>query len=446
MIRNRLLLALFSGSLCLALAACGGGSGGTGPAAAPVTSVSGGATVKPGTETGTDSGTGIPYEASVVTLPQSGVVNPGLVAAVRDAAAWNALWSQYAGSSTQAPLQPDFSSKMVIAVIPGGASPCDKYAVAAVRQKSGPARIEVEYSVTPPPADTACIASLAFPALFIVVPRSDLPAVAVQAAALPAGQPVVRSGWRHGFIKCEQDCETSVEITKDGAAFHSYAAAGVQPSGRGLWGKVSAAEWDALASSLNTLPDVMIGCPGCADEGVEWVEVEQGGMKKRLAFNCGTDIPGAPVFQQAVRSIRERLAAGLGLADPCSPGTIAFESIPPAVFTSSIGDKRSVTVRDDQAWNALWKEHVGGRTDVPAPSIDFSQRMVLAVFLGNESISCGSMNIESVHQRSNPDRVEVGYRVVDPGPNVMCIAANINQYAFVTVAASSLPVEFVRLP
>lgn len=125
---------------------------------------------------------------------------------------------------------------------------------------------------------------------------------------------------------------------------------------------------------------------------------------------------------------------------------IASERIAPGVFTSAIAEKRTAVIRDDAAWNALWQEHVGQSRSAPLPPVDFSQRMVLAVFLGRESVTCGSMSIEHVYRRSNPERLEVQYRVVDPGPNVVCIAANVNQSSFVSVPVSSLPVEFVKLP
>jgi hypothetical protein len=124
---------------------------------------------------------------------------------------------------------------------------------------------------------------------------------------------------------------------------------------------------------------------------------------------------------------------------------LSVERIATGVFTSAIADKRFVVVKDSAAWSSLWQEHIGSRPAAPLPSVDFTQRMVLAVFLGRESVTCGSMSIDSVVQRSNPDRLEAQYRVVDPGPNVTCVAANVNQSSFVSVPASALPVEFVRL-
>jgi hypothetical protein len=132
---------------------------------------------------------------------------------------------------------------------------------------------------------------------------------------------------------------------------------------------------------------------------------------------------------------------------PAPPVTrIGFERIPPGVFTSAIAEKRTVVIKDTAAWNTLWQEHTGPSRTAPLPPVDFSQRMVLAVFLGRESATCGSMSIENVLQRGNPDRIEAQYRVVDPGPNVVCIAANLNQSSFVSMPVTTLPVTFVKLP
>jgi hypothetical protein len=130
-----------------------------------------------------------------------------------------------------------------------------------------------------------------------------------------------------------------------------------------------------------------------------------------------------------------------------SEGDIAFSKLEPTIFASAIEDKRFVAIRNSTDWLGVWNQHVANLKPAPAaPAVDFSQHMVLGVFIGNESVTCGSTNIEKVSKRNNPERIEVGYRITDPGPNVMCIAAHINQHSLVTVPASSLPVEFVKLP
>jgi hypothetical protein len=263
----------------------------------------------------------------------------------------------------------------------------------------------------------------------------------VQASVPSADELVIRSGWSFGF--CLENCEGTAEIRQGGATLRVSGKKEAALPQASVWGAVAAKEWEALAASFQTLPDMTIGCPDCADEGREWIEVEHKGSKKRLVTSCSVLVPEAQQFQQGVRTIRSRLAVALGLPQVCDPDRIGFQRVEPDVFTSRIADKRFVTVRDVAAWTALWNEHAGGQ--VAVPSIDFSAEMVAGVFMGRESATCGSTTIESVRRRSDPARIEVGYRVVDPGPNVMCIAAAINQHALVTLPASSLPVEFVKL-
>jgi len=53
-------------------------------------------------------------------------------------------------------------------------------------------------------------------------------------------------------------------------------------------------DWETLEASIDAKVlaalDVRTGCPGCADEVVNWVEVEfSDGTKKRGAYNAGTE-------------------------------------------------------------------------------------------------------------------------------------------------------------
>ncbi|HYD59554.1 MAG TPA: hypothetical protein VEC35_04330 [Noviherbaspirillum sp.] len=435
--RHRFLLAALSASAALLLAACGGGSGG------PSTTVNGASTLVPDTNILPQAATGVPFEHFSPALSQTAITEKRTVVA-RDADAWQKLWAEHAGTGiANRPLPPvDFSKNMVIGVYLGASGACDGLSIEAVKKKEGPAHLEVTWKHTPPPPDIACIAVVVNRAVLATVPKSELPVEFVQAPADTDDALVIRSGWSFGM--CLENCEGQAEIRQDGATLTVKRRKDPNLPEASVWDAVSAKEWEALTASFQTLPDMVIGCPDCADEGREWIEVEHKGSKKRVDISCNVVIPEAQRFQESVRAIRSRLAVALGLPEICNPGAIDFERIEPTVFTSEITDKRFVAVRDAAAWTALWNEHTGGRVAVPA--IDFSQKMVAGVFIGRESVPCGSTAIESVRRRNNPDRIEVGYRITDPGPNVMCIAAVLNQYSLVTLPVSSLPVEFVKLP
>jgi len=428
---SRLLLAALSAVLLAA--GCGGGSGSAGATAGGLGTFAPTSNILPQSEAG------VPYAQFSAPLSQTAIAERRMVT-VRDAEAWNRLWAEHAGPGLVHRPTPevDFSKKMVIGMFFGAGSACDSFGIDTVKRKDGPPRIEVAWKQAPPPE--VCAAAVVNHAVLITVPASALPVEFVPAQEA-ASDLVVRSGWSFGF--CLDKCEGKAEIRQDSATLRVTDGKQSTQQERAVWGAVTRQEWETLLATFDTLPDVTVGCPDCADEGREWIEVEHKGSRKRLDMSCGVAVPEASRLQETVRVIRARLSVALGLPEFCNPGSIAFERIAPSLFSSEIAEKRFVAIRDAAAWTALWHEHSAGRA--PLPAVDFSQQMVAGVFMGGESIPCGSTSIESVRRRSNPDRIEVGYRVLDPGP-VACIAAVINQYALVTLPTSPLPVEFVRLP
>jgi hypothetical protein len=47
---------------------------------------------------------------------------------------------------------------------------------------------------------------------------------------------------------------------------------------------------------------------------------------------------------------------------------------------SGVDRAQQVVIRTDAEWQRLWRDHAPGR---PAPAVDFTKQMVLAVFLGS---------------------------------------------------------------
>jgi hypothetical protein len=67
-------------------------------------------------------------------------------------------------------------------------------------------------------------------------------------------------------------------------------------------------DWDDLKSFLDAKVlaafSGRIGCPGCADEMVEWVEVEfSDGTKKSVSYNLGNGPPPIAALLQKIRGI-----------------------------------------------------------------------------------------------------------------------------------------------
>jgi protease stability complex PrcB-like protein len=84
-------------------------------------------------------------------------------------------------------------------------------------------------------------------------------------------------------------------------------------------------------------------------------------------------------------------------------GLAVLQAVVPPVRSLDKGSRseivvaRQVTIRDQDAWTALWQEHAASRQ---RPAVDFSSEMVVAVFLGTRPTAGFAAEI-------------VGYRAVD---------------------------------
>ena len=75
---------------------------------------------------------------------------------------------------------------------------------------------------------------------------------------------------------------------------------------------------------------------------------------------------------------------------------------------SGIEEARNVVVKDQSAWEALWKAHKSTVTPrPPTPAVDFSTHHVVGVFLGNRMNGCYGVKIDRVHQEGG--RIIVRY-------------------------------------
>jgi hypothetical protein len=156
-----------------------------------------------------------------------------------------------------------------------------------------------------------------------VQPRSIALAVVVMTLAAAcddssSGLSVIRSGWVHN--QCgETYCEGEVAITNQTTTFTADPRTGSTASQLVVSEATSVDEWRALEREIDTLPDedLVIGCPGCADEGVEWIEFERSGTRVNVLFSCGATVSGAEAIQVQVRGTRNRLATMVGLGGIC---------------------------------------------------------------------------------------------------------------------------------
>lgn len=124
------------------------------------------------------------------------------------------------------------------------------------------------------------------------------------------------------------------------------------------------------------------------------------------------------------------------------PIAIPYQEVLPVV-DSAISEPRFVVIRDVTAWDALWNAHTANLAPRPErPAINFSQNMVIGVFLGSHSNSCYRVTIESVVQFFSPSRIEVVYHETVPAAGAICATVITNPSSMVIVPYSTLPVEF----
>jgi hypothetical protein len=105
---------------------------------------------------------------------------------------------------------------------------------------------------------------------------------------------------------------------------------------------------------------------------------------------------------------------------------------------SDIVLSRQVVVRDEDAWQALWKEH--GVTKLP-PKVDFSSTMVVGVFLGSRPQSGYGVQISRAYTEGG--NLVVEYVVRKPEPGAMTAQVVTAPYILVQVPEHAGPVRFV---
>jgi hypothetical protein len=107
---------------------------------------------------------------------------------------------------------------------------------------------------------------------------------------------------------------------------------------------------------------------------------------------------------------------------------------------SGVHVARNVVVKDQASWAALWAEHVGKGS--LAPTVDFNQQMVIAVFLGDLYQPCYTMRFDNV--TSDTRQLTLRYTIVPPPMGMMCTANVATMATLVAVDRSDLPVVVVR--
>lgn len=114
-------------------------------------------------------------------------------------------------------------------------------------------------------------------------------------------------------------------------------------------------------------------------------------------------------------------------------------------FISGIAMEQNVVIQDASAWAALWEKHKKNHVPVPAlPSIDFSQQIILGVFLGTRPTGCYSVLIQRIY--TDGGTVFVEYKESTPSADAICTQALTAPSELVAVPRMGQPVVFLKSP
>ena len=101
----------------------------------------------------------------------------------------------------------------------------------------------------------------------------------------------------------------------------------------------SKSDWNELAAlvdfqKFNSLPD-NIGCPGCADAPIEWIEITKGTKTKKIQFEVVDDAPEIKKLILALHEIRGPIESTIESFEDCvADGNPVMESYPRQCRTS----------------------------------------------------------------------------------------------------------------
>ena len=106
-----------------------------------------------------------------------------------------------------------------------------------------------------------------------------------------------------------------------------------------------------------------------------------------------------------------------------------------------IDEERLEVISDASAWAALWAEHHRGYSPAPPlPDIDFTENMIVVVYLGTRSNGCYSVGIDRIYQSGETNIVEYTERT--PSAEDICTMALVSPSHLVVIRKTPYPFEF----
>ena len=180
------------------------------------------------------------------------------------------------------------------------------------------------------------------------------------------------------------------------------------------------------------------GKGGCETVTITGARLENG---KGVVEYVAEDLAGpavmciAAVTQPMDLVVTKRIDGDIGFVAGVKKGS--FASIEHSL-NSLVTEPKQVVVKDQAALNALYAEH---SRDKKLLTVDFSTKMVIAVFAGQKPGGCYDYQVSNVYEANGKLVVTVTETV--PGPLVLCTANITSPADFVEVDRSDLPVDFL---
>jgi hypothetical protein len=110
---------------------------------------------------------------------------------------------------------------------------------------------------------------------------------------------------------------------------------------------------------------------------------------------------------------------------------------------SAIRLAQNLMIKDSAAWNKLWAQHTNN-SGVVTPTVDFTKRMVAAIFLGEKPSGCYAV-LDANAWRNN-GKLYITHHDKTPGTHELCTQSITTPAYFIEIDRTDDPVEFIAVP
>lgn len=145
-----------------------------------------------------------------------------------------------------------------------------------------------------------------------------------------------------------------------------------------------------------------------------------------------------------INANRQSANLGLGAAHSVTPlqsGTSLAYRVLDAASNSGVDTAQNVVIKDSNAWAGWWAQHTRNLSPAPAlPAVDFSRKMVVAVFAGKKPNGCFGIAAAQV-ERVNAV-IKVSYLNTRPASDAVCTQSIVAPALLLEIDRSNDAVEF----